>query len=87
MDQEFMEREARLTALEIIVCQHLAMFYREVPAGYFEEATRQSLEGARRQTFPGLDPEVSDLAADEIEDALRLLWSSTAKYLEKARRR
>jgi hypothetical protein len=80
MEEDFIKREARLAALETIVCQHLAVLYRMQPE-FLDVVKQQALDAARTRAFPGLDPAYSDLVSAEFEAALRELYSAIEKHV------
>lgn len=83
--EDFIKAEARLAAIESIVCQFIAMFFRD-RRDAFAVARRQAMESARRLTFPGLGPEYSDAISAEFEAAIERLYSTIQQHLENGRR-
>ncbi len=87
MNEAEIKREARLYALEVLVCQLHVMFYR---AQYgdsgvsFAVLARSAVvqAHAQRLTFPSLDPAMSDLFAAEIEAAVSRLQKMQQDLLE-----
>jgi hypothetical protein len=82
-DQDSIQTEMRLFALETIVCQHFATLYLTMPRQIFDEVQKQTIEGARAQTFPGVDPAQSDLFAAEFQAALERLYGIIRANLDK----
>lgn len=87
MDESAVKFEMRLFALESIVCQHLATFYQSQSPQLFEAVRKQAIEGTKRQTFAGANPEQSDLLSAELETAIDRLYSMIKSHLEKVRTR
>jgi hypothetical protein len=84
--EDSIKAEARLFALESIVCQTVATLYQAMPREIFDAVKRQALEGARKQTFPGLGAAYSDVISAEFEAALQRLYSMIQHYLDTAQR-
>ena len=69
------ELEMRLAAIEYLLCQ---LWVNIISLGgineqKFDQATQAMLGQLKRQTFSGLSPEWSDLAAAELEEAVARL--------------
>jgi hypothetical protein len=58
--EDSIQSEMRLFALESIVCQHFATLYLTMPRSIFDEVQKQAIEGAKAQTFAGVDPALRD---------------------------
>jgi hypothetical protein len=87
-DEVEIKAECRFYALEMMFCRLLATTFRQMGAvgdAMLEETRRQSLEEARRQTFPALDPAMSDLVSAELESAIDRLLGMTKSLLETGR--
>jgi hypothetical protein len=80
--EDMIKADARLSALETIVCQVFAVLYRTMPRETFDAAKRQALEGARKLSFPGLDAAYSDVMSAEFEAALERLYSTIQVHLD-----
>jgi hypothetical protein len=85
--EDAVKAEARLFALETIVCQSLATLYQVMPREIFDAVKQQAIEAARRQPFPGLGAVYSDAISAEFEAALQRLYSMIQHHLETAQRR
>ena len=85
--QESIEAEMRLWALECLVSQLYAIIYQSTgdPMGSFEKRSALLLERARTMPFPGLDAAMSDLASGELEVAVKRLLGMQRELLEKGR--
>jgi hypothetical protein len=87
-DEIEIKAECRFYALEVMFCRLLATTFRQMGAAgdaMLEETRQQSLEGARQQTFPALDPAMSDLVSAELESAIDRLLGMTKSLLETGR--
>jgi hypothetical protein len=76
MDQKDINIEARLYALELFAANQLAISAMTSgldPQKLIETVRNQMSEGAKKLTFPDLDPAMSDVIASEIEQAVLLL--------------
>jgi hypothetical protein len=82
MSEEEIKNEMRLYALEIVVSQLWAMTFRQLPPGAFEGTRAAWLGGARKHSFPDLDPAISDHLAGELENALMRLVGMMKSHLE-----
>jgi hypothetical protein len=72
MNEDQIKTEMRFWALEIIVCNLLAIqcLQHPTPLELLKMLREQSLMGARLRTFPGFDPAMSDLLSAELEAAI-----------------
>jgi hypothetical protein len=61
--EDAIKNEMRLFALESVFCHTAAAIYQKMPRQIFEAVHKQTIEGARRQTFPGIDAAYSDYNA------------------------
>ena len=84
--EDAVKAEVRLLALESIVCQVFATLFQTMPREIFDAVKRRAMEGARRQTFPGLDAAYSDLISAEFEAALTRLYSMIQHHLDTAQK-
>ena len=73
-DERAIKTEMRLWALEVLVCDVVAVILASdsAPQELLERTRRQMIEGARRRTFDGLDAAQSDLFSAELEAAFLL---------------
>jgi hypothetical protein len=85
MDEQQVQNEMRLFALESIICHHLATVYRSLPPEIFPVVRRQAIEGAKKQTFAGADAVTSDLLSAELETAIQRLYNMIGTHLERFR--
>jgi hypothetical protein len=85
--EDSIQTEMRLFALESIVCQHFASLYLTMPRAIFDETQKQAIEGAKTQTFPGVDPAQSDLFSAEFQSALERLYGIIRSNLDKPQTR
>jgi len=73
MNERAVKFEVRLFAVESLVSSLVAIECLKLdvkkPLEVFEALKIRMIDGARRQTFPKLDPAESDLYAAELEDA------------------
>jgi hypothetical protein len=86
MDEQAIKAEIRLWALECVVSQLWATIYQMAggdPLAHFEKRRKALLESARRQTFPNLDPAMSDLVSAELEAAVDALLGQQKELLER----
>ncbi len=75
MDEDEIKAEARLFALESVVCQLAAMMLIQTGGddalAMLQQQVHQQIAGARQKTFSELsDPALSDLMAAELEAAI-----------------
>jgi hypothetical protein len=87
MTEDSIQAEMRLFALESIVCQHFATLYLTMPRAIFDEVQKQAIEGAKEQTFPGVDAAQSDLFSAELQAALERLYGIIRANLDKPQTR
>jgi hypothetical protein len=75
MSNDTIKNEMRLAALEYLLCQIWVNIIKSSGADQktFDQRTSAMLASLKRQTFPGLDPEWSDLASGELEEAVERL--------------
>jgi hypothetical protein len=73
MNEKAIKAEMRLYAVESVVSTLVALECLKIdssnPLQFFEALRKSMIDGARRQTFPQLDPAKSDLFSAELEDA------------------
>jgi hypothetical protein len=82
-DEAEINAEMRLFALESVVCQHLAALYQTtLPREIFDAVRKRGIEGAKQQTFPGVDAVQSDLLSAELQNALERLYGMIQSNLE-----
>jgi hypothetical protein len=76
--------EMRLTAIEYLLCDLWVKYYLQIGATYDQimAAHKKTLEQLNKQTFAGLDPAQSDLAAYELEEAVRKLLDEQKQMME-----
>lgn len=84
MTEAKIKAEMRLWALECIVCQLYAILYKTLPPGFSELTFKAVIDGARKNTFPGVDPALSDLYSAELEVALTRLVMMQREYMAAA---
>lgn len=72
---DFVKNEMRIAAMEYLLCQLWTNLLRMagVTEQKFDESSQAMLAALKTQTFAGLAPEWSDLAAAELEDAVARL--------------
>ena len=83
--EDEVKAECRFYALERSFCLLQAAIYRQMGAAgpvMLEETRKQAIESAQRQTFPALDPAMSDLVSAELEAAVNRLLSMTKQFLD-----
>jgi hypothetical protein len=85
--EDAIKNEARLFALESIVCQNLAAAYRALPREIFDVVKQQAMQSVRTQTFPGFDAAYSDVISAEFEAAVERLYSMIQHHLDTLERR
>lgn len=89
--QEEIELEMRLSALEYMLCKlNLAMLLATVPLNQIDQINQkldEFAEDAGRQLFPGLDPALSDLATAEWQVAIARLARIQKEMLAQTRAR
>ena len=83
MDETQIRLEARLLALEYLVCNLYAHAFKQAsdPAAQAEERATTLREYAREFTIPGVDPAFSDMASAELNDALECLLGMIAEMV------
>ncbi len=93
MDEKTIKAEMRLYAMETFVASLLlALCLQNAPddpLAAFEKIRAQMTKGLRRQTFPDVDPAMSDLLSAELEAAatrLAAMVSEQINVVVKARR-
>jgi hypothetical protein len=86
-NEQAIKNEMRLFALESLVCHLWALTFKSLPAGAFEIARAQWLDGARQMTFPGVGAAQSDLYSAELECALERLVRMVQANLKTPRKR
>jgi hypothetical protein len=87
MTEAEIRAEARLYALECVVCQTLALIHLQIaaadPLSVLEQQRQQAIHGARQKAFPELnDPALSDLMSAELEAAVDRLADMEKALLE-----
>jgi hypothetical protein len=74
MDEKAIKAEMRLYVIEVFVANLFAMYCLQTepsaPLAAFATMKNQLLDGARKLTIPDVDPGVSALLSEEIEDAV-----------------
>jgi hypothetical protein len=85
--EQDLKLEMRLAAIEFLVNDLWVKYYLLIRAPYdrIMFAHDNAIEQLKRQTFPGLDPASSDLAASELEHAVRTLLSGQKEMLEEVK--
>lgn len=75
MSNDLIKREMRLAALEYMLCRLWVNILSIVGADEktFDAGSKAMLEHLKKQTFPGLAPEWSDMASAELEEAVERL--------------
>jgi hypothetical protein len=86
-DERAIRAEMRLWALEVLVCNVVAVLLASdsAPQELLERTRRQMIEGARRRTFDGLDAAQSDLFSAELEAAVTRLMDMVAEQMRHRR--
>jgi hypothetical protein len=79
--------EVRLWALESLLCQVSAVFMTMLPPGGAELAFSGLLAAAKKNSFPDLDPALSDHYAAELEIAVKRLVKLQKAYMADARKK
>lgn len=87
MTEDDVRAEARLYALENLVCQMFALLHLQIAGSEalsaLETQRQQALRGARQKAFPELaDPALSDLMSAELEVAIDRLVGMERALLE-----
>jgi len=84
MDERDIRLEARLQALEYLLCDVCARSLRAHPSLIAAEKQRQQklLAQLERFTVPGVDPVESDVAAAELQDAMKTLLDTIIEMAE-----
>jgi hypothetical protein len=74
-NEDAIKLEMRLNAIEYLLCQLWVNILKNAGATEekFDESSQAMLAHLKTQTFPGLDPGWSDLAAGELEEAVARL--------------
>jgi hypothetical protein len=89
MTEDEIKAEMRLIALEHFVVNLFALSVLqenpEHPLEFFEMVQKQMIAGAHRQTFPAVDPSMSDLLSAELEAAIDRLAKSVADQIKVAK--
>ena len=83
---ENLRLETRLAAIEYLLCDLWAKHYLRIGASYEQvvEAHGRAIDRLKTQTFPGIDPALSDLASSELEEAVCALLLMQRQMLEGA---
>ena len=85
MTEKEIKLEARLIALEYLVCNLSAMIYRASspdPVALHKERANKLRSHLASLTIPGLDPVLSDLASAELGEAMEGLLRTISEMLE-----
>ena len=84
MDEAGIRSEARLLALEYLVCNLYAHSFKQAPdpTALAEERANTLREYLREFTVPGIDPSLSDMASAELMDAVEKLLQTIAEMIE-----
>ena len=87
MTEDEIRAEARLYALECVVCQMFALLHLQIAGtgalSALERQRQQAIQGAKQKTFPELrDPGLSDLMSAELEAAVGRLADMEKALLE-----
>ena len=85
MDEEAIKLEARLCAIEFLICDLFSAAYRGMKASDVHRRHDQLTEYFRKQAVPGCDPAMSDLLAGEVETALRGLLAEIESHAQMQR--
>jgi hypothetical protein len=74
-DEQAIKLEMRLWALEVLVCNILAVIASSDsdPNELMKKTREQMISGAQQHTFPEVDPAMSDLLSAELEAAITRL--------------
>jgi hypothetical protein len=86
MSEEQIKAECRLYAIEWAVSILFATSFKQMGAAgpaMLGQVRQQALEGARKKTFPDLDPAMSDLLSAELETAVDHLLGMAKEFLAK----
>jgi hypothetical protein len=86
MSEEQIQAECRLYAIEWAVSILFATSFKQMGAAgpaMLDQVRQQALEGARKKTFPNLDPAMSDLLSAELEIAVNRLLGMAKEFLAK----
>jgi hypothetical protein len=79
--EDDLKAEVRLYALETLVCLLYATLFANDPP-LLARLREKALERSRGQTFPSLDPAMSDFVSAELEAAIDGLLARAAHFLE-----
>ena len=85
IDERAVKLEARLAAIEFMICELFSAVYRQIPATAVHQRHDQLLEALRTRGVSDLDPALSDLLSAEAEIALRDLTRQIESYAQKPR--
>jgi hypothetical protein len=85
IDERAVKLEARLAAIEFMICELFSAAYHRVPAEQVHLRHDQLLGELRKRGVRGLDPAMSDLFSAEAENALRDLTRQIESYVRKPR--
>lgn len=85
LDEYHIKLEARLRAYEYLLTRlYVASLARTPdPVASAEALDSACQQAAERQSFPGLDPALGDVFADEVQQELRQFVSGVKELLEK----
>ncbi|MGP0088473.1 MAG: hypothetical protein ACLPKB_00680 [Xanthobacteraceae bacterium] len=84
MTEDEIKAEMRLWALEVLVCNLVAIWSLtdRNPADLLRQTREQMIEGARKRTFPeAADPALSDLYSAELESAVARLMDMGSEQM------
>jgi hypothetical protein len=84
VDDQTIKLEARLAAIEYLLCDLWAKHYRLIGVSndQIKRAHLRAVEALRSETFPGEGAALSDLAAGELEDAVSRLLAIQREMLK-----
>jgi hypothetical protein len=84
MALEDLKLESRLLAIEYLLSDLWVKYYLLIGAPYdrIMSAHANAIDMLKKQTFPGLDAAFGDLAASELEDAVRGILAMQQQMLE-----
>lgn len=83
MTEDQIKIEMRLFALESIVCQHLAGYYKTKPRKLFDTIKQKAVGGTQQPIFEIDDPVLSDLFSAEFQVAVERLYGMIQHHLDR----
>jgi len=83
IEEKAIRLEMRLSAIEFLLCKFVATFLvvGQKTERELEVWRKNMRETLQKQTFDGLDPAISDVAAAELEEAVDALLGLLKKHM------